>query len=247
MDRLEHIATRTILTSFIPLSRRLHEPAHYPYMLKLSNLARLFYALAITLIGIQFIIYEDFGSHLAPLSIGTPGFNFWMHALGLILVICGLGLGLEFKSKLASVILAILFLLILLVLHLPRLFSATIVGEKGADAIEVFALLGGAILLAANYSMTNSDIKTPAQGQRTSARGFLFVGLSLVAFGIRHFIYADEMATQIPDWIPFHIFFTYGIGILFLTFSVSILFKVGLGWFPDGRPVSSYYSDLSLP
>ena len=64
-------------------------------MSTLSSPGRLFYALAVTLIGIQFIIYSDFNSTLFPLQPLLTGKNLVLRSFGIITVLCGFAMGIE--------------------------------------------------------------------------------------------------------------------------------------------------------
>jgi putative oxidoreductase len=47
----------------------------------------------------------------------------------------------------------------------------------------------------------------------------------MVVFGIQHFIYADFVATLVPGWLPFHLFWVYFTGIALIAGAVSIYFN----------------------
>lgn len=86
----------------------------------------------------------------------------------------------------------------------------------------------------------------PPQGRPTSTQGaaanwllllgrFLFA-FSMLVFGAQHFTYAAFIATLIPAWIPFHLFWVYFTGTGFIIAGVSVaagilapLASIGLG------------------
>jgi len=45
---------------------------------------------------------------------------------------------------------------------------------------------------------------------------------SLIVFGAQHLMYARFVASLIPSWIPFHLFFAYLTGVAFLASAISI-------------------------
>jgi len=51
---------------------------------------------------------------------------------------------------------------------------------------------------------------------------FLF-GISMIIFGIQHFLYAAYIATLIPSWIPGHLFFVYFTGCAFIACGISVI------------------------
>jgi uncharacterized membrane protein len=48
----------------------------------------------------------------------------------------------------------------------------------------------------------------------------------LIAFGIDHFLYKEFVATIVPDWIPWHMFWTYFAAVALIGSGVCILFKI---------------------
>ncbi len=57
-----------------------------------------------------------------------------------------------------------------------------------------------------------------------SSGRFLFA-ITMVLFGIDHFIYASFVATIVPPWIPWHLFWTYFVGVALIGAGLGILFK----------------------
>ncbi|MFA6084574.1 hypothetical protein [Mucilaginibacter sp.] len=47
--------------------------------------------------------------------------------------------------------------------------------------------------------------------------------ITLVVFGIQHFIYADFLTTYVPAWIPWHLFFVYLVAVAFIAAALSII------------------------
>jgi hypothetical protein len=78
-------------------------------------------------------------------------------------------------------------------------------------AFEPLALASLAWLLAGR---TTPDLL--ARGSR------LVLGLSLVVFGVDHFLALGFIAPLIPDWIPWHVFWVAFFGVLFIVGGVSI-------------------------
>src|SRR5262249_43194653 len=58
--------------------------------------------------------------------------------------------------------------------------------------------------------------------------GPIFFSITMVAFGIDHFLYPDFVATLVPDWIPGHVFWTYFAGVALIGAGLAIIFRVKL-------------------
>lgn len=52
--------------------------------------------------------------------------------------------------------------------------------------------------------------------------GCFLYALTLMVFGIQHFMYASFVATLVPGWIPWHLFWAYFVGVALIAAAVSI-------------------------
>ncbi|RWY45992.1 DoxX family protein [Mucilaginibacter gilvus] len=53
--------------------------------------------------------------------------------------------------------------------------------------------------------------------------GKWFYAAAFIIFGIQHFMYAGFVATLVPAWIPWHLFWAYFVGVAFIMASISII------------------------
>src|SRR5258708_35942706 len=51
--------------------------------------------------------------------------------------------------------------------------------------------------------------------------GRFFLGIPMVFFGLEHFIYARLVATLVPSWIPWHLFWAYFAGVALIAAGAS--------------------------
>ncbi len=56
--------------------------------------------------------------------------------------------------------------------------------------------------------------------------GTIVFSLTIICFGINHFLYANEAADYIPSWIPNHLFWIYLAGVGLLGSGIGILLKI---------------------
>jgi len=189
-------------------------------MFRLSSPGRLFYAIAVSLIGIQFIIYSDFSSSLFPLSFPFMGRNLIMRSFGIITFLCGFAMGIEKYIAQASIILASLLTIVLLLVHVPGIFAHPRDGWALTAAFELLALIAGALMFPANYSFNKLN-RTPANSWMKVAKwGLILFAVSLAAVGIQYFVDGEDFASVVPSWIPMENIVTYGIGFIFLAFAL---------------------------
>ena len=74
-------------------------------------------------------------------------------------------------------------------------------------------------------------VSFPAEKSSTGNKLFLILGrvffsIMLIAFGIDHFLYTGFVATLVPNWIPWHIFWTYFAAVTLIGSGVCIMFKI---------------------
>jgi uncharacterized membrane protein YphA (DoxX/SURF4 family) len=81
------------------------------------------------------------------------------------------------------------------------------------DPLKELALCGGAFVIAGAVSAKEESIDNRSSLIRILEKlipaGKIFFSIMLIAFGIAHFLYIDNVATLVPAWIPGHIFWTY--------------------------------------
>ena len=89
--------------------------------------------------------------------------------------------------------------------------------KQSVDALKSLWLIGGAMLLLYNNPKYSTYKTAIAWGN--------IVVLSIFFFdcGFAHFQYADSVQNLIPDFIPFHLFFTYFAGVCLLAAGIGLL------------------------
>jgi hypothetical protein len=180
-------------------------------MNKLAATGRWFFAIAIGGFGIQQLIYKGFVPGVTIVPDWTRAHTFWAYATGALLVVCAISIVPREKAQLASLVTGMLFLIIVLILHLPRV--SAIIHANSAErtrAFETLALCGGALILAGAMQEARLGSSLSAKITATAAEsGRLLFAFSLVVFGIDHIPAARFVATLVPAWIPWHLFWVY--------------------------------------
>jgi len=72
------------------------------------------------------------------------------------------------------------------------------------------------------------------RGDWQKARGFdklilfgpLFYATPLAAFGTEHFMFAQAIASGVPAWIPWHLFWAYFLGVCFIAAALSMVTRI---------------------
>lgn len=201
----------------------------------LKSAGRCFYATGIIGIGLIHFMLPGVRPIMAPLAPDeVPG---WLgYAVAVVLTTAGIAVLVNRKSQVASIILTIVFLLFLLIGHLPnRLQHHPEMLAYWTDVIKLLALAGGAMMM---YHAGDSVKKHFAREQalqafnmqkvfnRLADYGKYLYAFMLVMFGIAHVVNADFVKTIVPAWIPGNLFWTYLTGVALMGAGLSIFINV---------------------
>jgi hypothetical protein len=183
-----------------------------------STIGRIFYGVSIAAMGVLTAIYGDVPYMLLPPK------HAWVkehliavYAAGALLLLVGVFIALGRKLGAASLLLGTALLVIFCFYFvLYELTVSTNYRHFGdwENAAKELALAGGAFVVAGGVS------------GRLARLGAVLFALTIISFGIDHFLYAREAADYIPAWIPNHLFWMYPTGAALLGSGIAILVKI---------------------
>jgi uncharacterized membrane protein len=93
------------------------------------------------------------------------------------------------------------------------------------NAEKELALSSGAFVIAGGFSKTNENSVVSFLSKLIPFGSVLF-SLTIISFGIDHFLYANVVSEYIPSWIPNRIFWTYLAGTALFGSGIGILVKI---------------------
>jgi uncharacterized membrane protein len=190
----------------------------------LAAAGRWFFAIAIGGFGIQQFIYKGFVRGITIVPDWMPGHTFWAYATGAFLIVCAIGMVLREKAQLAALATGTLFLINVLVLHVYQV--SAIIQKNGPErtrAFETLAICAGALILAGAMREARSSSSTSRGFVATSAEvGRFLFALCLLVFGYDHIPIAEFIASLVPAWMPWHLFWAYFTASGFITAGLSI-------------------------
>lgn len=204
-------------------------------MKTLAKIGRAFYSIALVVYGIQQFIYGDFRPVQLPAwQVHLPLLPVLAYLTGAALIFVG-GATLAGRGRTPLLITGGIFLLFFFFVHIPfELFgeenSSTHLG-LWVNALKELALAGGAFIMAGSYP----DGETANNGrllhvlERIIPFGGVFFSITMISFGITHFMYADFVATLVPAWMPDHLFWTYFAAVTLIASGICIILKVRQG------------------
>ena len=193
---------------------RLHRAAD-----ALLSSGQVLFSLAIISLGIETWTCARYVSHslgprynVLPVLPWLPAIPWLAYLFGAIWVACGVGLIFHRTLRTAAITLSGLLFLSALSLDVPK--NAANIGNISLRTV-VFETLATASLawLLQGRSATPSFL---TRGSR------YLLALSLIVFGVDHFLALAFIATLLPGWIPWHVFWVAFFGAAFIAAGLSI-------------------------
>ena len=168
-----------------------------------TALARILFALGMISLGLLALVYGDHGVAWYAIPAWVPWRPAVTYASGIILVGGGAGLLFTRTARLSLYIL-LPYLVIWLLLRVPTLAAAPLIEVNWQNAGELAVLVAGAWVLFATLPESSERPKLPfATGENGLRIARILFALSLVAFGLSHFVYLRQTAGLVPTWLPF--------------------------------------------
>jgi len=193
-------------------------------MLNSNRLWRVLFALSIIGIALLQIVFLVFMPVIIPwpADIAVSHFSAWIGSI-VLAAIC-LPVLVNSKARPAAIYLGLLFLLLLIVFHIPNQFLTTpdFLGSW-ANAFKIFALSACAFIVASSLPQVG-EFTTGFEGVLPAGKYFL--ALTILIFGIEHFIYIGFVPSLVPKWIPFPVFWTYFTGVALIAAGLGILLNI---------------------
>jgi uncharacterized membrane protein len=187
---------------------------------------RYLFGLAIIGFGLTQFVAGHFMAGFFPVSETFSSRAFFLYFTSTLFVFAGLTIFFDKTAKHGAMVAVTVFLAGFVFIHLLRLIQDLHNAGYWTTFAEMLGYCGGGYILLSKLS--GSTEKKPISGIVVSRKtiGFILFSISLILFGIQHFMYADYIATLIPVWIPFPVYWAYFVGITFFAGAISILTKI---------------------
>lgn len=121
---------------------------------RLATAGRLFFAIGLVVFAVQHFLYARFIATLIPAWI--PGHLFWAYFVGVAFIGAALALATKVQATLTAALLGTMFLLWVVVLHLPRVARAPRNGDELTSLLIALAMGGISFILAASFAPDTS-------------------------------------------------------------------------------------------
>jgi len=199
------------------------------------KIGRLFFGIAIAAVGFQQFFISDFHPMiLPPHHDWIPGLAFWAWLTGAALIAAGLAIILDKRARSVSLVLGGVLLAVFLY-YIPYEIIvdpyAKYLGSWG-DAEKELALSGGAFVMAGSYLEEKGNVQTKLPLTKLLEKlipfGGIFFSITMISFGIDHFLYTKQVAKLVPVWMPHPIFWTYFAAVALIGSGVAIILRINL-------------------
>jgi uncharacterized membrane protein len=186
---------------------------------------RYLFAVALIAFGIIQFLTGAFLSSLLPVPESLPAGKILLYALSTLFILSGAGI-IILKENKTALTAGLIFLLLLIYPHLVILLQNLHNAGEWTVLGESAAFCGGAFIIAEQFTGRPDPAGRSGPWNAFMKAGRFIFGIALIIFGVQHFLYADYIATLIPHWIPFPLFWSYFVGVAFIAGAASILLKI---------------------
>jgi uncharacterized membrane protein YphA (DoxX/SURF4 family) len=188
----------------------------------LLKVGRFCFAISIAFFGLQYLLYGRLVGGLPPVPPWAPGGRVLAYLLGAALILAGVSIATLWKARPSAIGLAVLFLMCLLFLHSLHASAILNNGVDRTRAFEVLALSAMAFVLAGILPLEGGFFGPRNILDKIVTFGRMLFAISMIVFGVQHFMYAGFIAFLIPSWIPGHLFWAYFTGAALIAAGLSI-------------------------
>jgi uncharacterized membrane protein YphA (DoxX/SURF4 family) len=202
----------------------------------LIKAARISYGIMIIGLSAQQIFYKAFRPViLPPWHFSSPGFAFFVYFVSAVLIIGGLVIIFDKQARLVSLILGSIFLLLFLFCQIPyELFADPYYKSLGewTSPLKELVLSGGGFVVAGSFSVIKADGSKESfvinLMEKIIPFSSVFMCITMICFGIDHFLYTEGVSTLVPAWIPGRMFWTYFAAVALIGSGVTIILRIKL-------------------
>ena len=191
--------------------------------LRIPSLGRAFFAAIMIWLGVMGLIKGDFVQVWQPVPKWVPAREAVAYLCAVISLACGIGLLWQRTAAVASRVLFASLLVWLLLMRLPNLFFekpvVLVAWTFGSTGVMVAAAWVLYVRFAGTYDRQRFGLFTDDRGVRIARALY---GLSLIPFGLAHFMYLDATTVLIPGWLRWHVAWAYFTGAAFVAAGLAI-------------------------
>jgi uncharacterized membrane protein len=200
----------------------------------LIKAARISYGIMIGGLGLQQVFYAGFRPVILP-ALSFPGLVLCVYIFSAILILAGIAIALDKQAKIIGLILGAIFLAIFIFIQIPyEIIADPYYKNMGswASALKELVFAGGGFVVAGSYPAGRDSGQVQSSFvvflEKIIPFGSVFMCITMISFGIDHFLYKEGISTLVPSWIPGAMFWTYFAGVALIGSGIAIILRVQL-------------------
>lgn len=201
-------------------------------MEKIIYWSRKAFAIGIIGIGVQQLSLGIIGADFLPAAFSTnPVYHLIIYPWGIAFILSGIALLLNTKAYEVSLVFAGVLLLLLCFLYIPYFTFFTPDNKnflEWASPIQESSFIGASLIFAASYTNRSGHSTIIRWLEKLIPYGRIFFSIMLIGYGLDHYLYTKLVATLVPSWMPYPIFWTYLAGTALMAAGVAIILKFKL-------------------
>ena len=175
-------------------------------------------------LGIIGLMKRDFTAGFGPVPDGAPARTALIFLCALVPLGCGIGLVAGRTASAAARVLFAFQLLWLLAVRVTYFAFVSSAIDGWYSLCETAVMTAGAWVL---FTWLATDADRRRLGFVAGAGGVrvarVLYGAPLIPFGVAHYLYLENTAPLVPDWLPWHVAWAYLTGATFILAGVAIL------------------------
>jgi hypothetical protein len=187
----------------------------------LSDIGRIFYGIAMAVLGFLTIYYHDFPyMFIPPHPSWINGLVIVANISGALLILAGGCIVFRKKTMPVSLLLGTALLAVFCLYFIPyQLMASSRYMHFGSweNAAKELSLASGAFVIAGLFL------------KRLMPLGAILFSITIISFGVDHYLFAHEASDYIPSWVPDHLFWMYFTGTALLGSGIAILLNIWRG------------------
>jgi uncharacterized membrane protein len=195
--------------------------------IRIAGVGHALFAAAMIWLGAMGLTKGDFVQVWAPVPKWVPAREALAYLCASISLGSGIGLLWQRTAAVAARVLFASLMVWLLVLRLPNLFYQTplvlVAWTFGSTAVMVAAAWVLYVRFAGDRDRPRVGLFADDRGVRIAR---VLYGLSLIPFGLAHFMYLDATTVLIPHWLPWPAGWAYFTGAGFILAGLAVTFGV---------------------
>ena len=191
--------------------------------IRIASAGHALFAAAMIWLGAMGLSKGDFVQVWQPVPRWVPAREVLAYLCAFISLASGIGLLWQRTAAVAARVIFVSLMVWLLVLRLPNLFFQTpvvlVAWTFGSTAVMVAAAWVLYVWFAGDHDRQRVGLIADERGVRIAR---VLYGLSLIPFGVAHFIYLDATTVLIPHWLPWHVALAYFTGAAFIAAGLAV-------------------------